>query len=66
MVRPATLTGFEVPVTELAKVAVALAVLNVTLSPLTTPLNAAVPLLSSDVAFVLPSYTLLVAVMLST
>ena len=45
-----------------AKVAVALVVDKATLSPDTSPDNAAPPLFNKEVAAVLPSYTLLLAV----
>ena len=63
MVLPATRTVLLVPTVFDANVAVAPVVLNVTASPLTTPFSAADPLLRSDVAAVVESYTLLVAVM---
>ena len=63
MVRPAMLTVLLFDANRSANVAVAEAVDRVTESPDTTPDNAALPLLRSDVADVVPSYTLLLAVM---
>ena len=55
MVRPEMLTVVPLPTLLVANDADAFVVLSVTTSPFTTPLNAAVPLFSSDVALVLPS-----------
>ena len=64
MVSPETVTVLPLPTLASAKAPVAEAVLRVTESPETTPARAALPVLS--VAVVLPSYTLLEAVILLT
>src|SRR5258706_5641553 len=57
-------TVLALPVFLLANVPVALALFRMTVSPLTTPTNAAPPVLS--VTVVVPSYVLLLAVMADT
>src|SRR5258706_496673 len=64
IVKPETVTFLPVPTVLLLNVPAALPVLSVTASPDTTPTNAALLVLS--VAVVLPSYTLLLAVMPET
>ena len=63
MVLPIMVTVLPVPTVFVANVAVAPVVLNVTASAPITPLNAAEPLFNKDVAAVVASYTLLLAVM---
>ena len=63
MLRPATVIVLLLPTFLSANVAVADAVDSVTASPETTPESAAEPLFRSVVAELLPSYTLLLAVM---
>ena len=63
IVRPATVTIFDVPTFLSANVAVALPVARFTTSGDTTPTNAAEPLFNNAVADTKPSYTLLLAVM---